>query len=308
MVTREEFDQVQVILGRKNRPRRKRHEFAFTGIIRCGQCGAMVTAEEKFKLIKSTGLRKRYVYYHCSHRKDPTCRQRSITEMELMKQVDTFLARISIPKEYLDWIFKHLDQIARQEKQKTKVTEESVQKEIRKIDQRIPNLLALKISPDNADGQLLSDEEYLEQKNRLVRERFRLEARLTEGAEEAKEVIELTKETFRFAAYARFWFIKGDGKRQRTILSAVGSDHTLKDGKLAIQMSTPLRIVANCLEKGMKTDCRILSSSNSLESGKPAATLGPRAALDSAIEDLVASILSRLARRATSVKPQFMLD
>ena len=34
MVTEEEFDRVQALLGRKGKPRPKRHEFAFTGLIR----------------------------------------------------------------------------------------------------------------------------------------------------------------------------------------------------------------------------------------------------------------------------------
>lgn len=49
MITEEEFDRVQKLLGRKGRPRPKRHRFAFTGLMNCGTCGAMITAEEKIK-------------------------------------------------------------------------------------------------------------------------------------------------------------------------------------------------------------------------------------------------------------------
>jgi DNA invertase Pin-like site-specific DNA recombinase len=62
MVILEEYDRVQVLLGRKGKPRPQRHSFAFTGLIRCGACGAMITAEEKIKRQKNGNVH-RYVYY-----------------------------------------------------------------------------------------------------------------------------------------------------------------------------------------------------------------------------------------------------
>ena len=53
MVSLEEFDRVQMLLGRQGKPRPKTHEFAFTGSIRCGVCGCLYTAETKKKIIKS---------------------------------------------------------------------------------------------------------------------------------------------------------------------------------------------------------------------------------------------------------------
>lgn len=51
MITRSEFDRVQLRLGRKNGARPQiRHDFTFTGLIRCGECNRMVTAEEKHQV------------------------------------------------------------------------------------------------------------------------------------------------------------------------------------------------------------------------------------------------------------------
>lgn len=46
MVTREEFDRVQQILGRKDRARRKRHVFKYAGLFRCGSCGRVLSGEQ----------------------------------------------------------------------------------------------------------------------------------------------------------------------------------------------------------------------------------------------------------------------
>jgi site-specific DNA recombinase len=243
MVTPEEFDRVQELLGRNGKPRQKKHEFAFTGIIRCGNCGAMITAEEKYKLIKSTGLRKRFAYYRCTRRKDPLCRQPAISEADLKLQVDKVLGNTMIPEEYLDWIFKYLDHVKQNEKEKTAAVDDSAQKEIGNLQRRFDNLLSLKISPDNADGQLLSDAEYLSQKNRLTKMKLLLEAKNSKSKNLAEEELEITRGTFNFAAYARAWFAKGTLERQREILSSIGLNHMLIDKKLLIQLKKPLAVI-----------------------------------------------------------------
>lgn len=49
MITAEEYDRAQLILGRRGKPRPHTHKFAFTGLMKCGVCGGMITAEEKVK-------------------------------------------------------------------------------------------------------------------------------------------------------------------------------------------------------------------------------------------------------------------
>jgi hypothetical protein len=65
MITPEEYDKVQILLGRKGRPRPKTHAFTFVGTMRCGECGMAITAEEKTK-IQQNGNVHHYTYYHCT--------------------------------------------------------------------------------------------------------------------------------------------------------------------------------------------------------------------------------------------------
>lgn len=53
MITEEEFWIAQKLLGQDGRPRPKHHTFAFTGLMRCGECEGSITAELKKKFIKS---------------------------------------------------------------------------------------------------------------------------------------------------------------------------------------------------------------------------------------------------------------
>jgi site-specific DNA recombinase len=98
MVTAEEFEKAQRILKKRKKPQRKgRKFFAFSGLLLCGQCGAMVTAEEKHKYIISLKMKRRFIYYHCYHPRNCACRQCSITEPELCRQIDAYLSQNITP-------------------------------------------------------------------------------------------------------------------------------------------------------------------------------------------------------------------
>ncbi|MBU1327278.1 recombinase family protein [Patescibacteria group bacterium] len=178
MVTREEFDRVQTILGRPGKPRPKIKEFPLTGLIRCGECGAMATAEEKWQVIcpvcklkfnsnnrsacpKCTitieAMRKptllHYIYYHCTKRKDPNCTQRSIRTEELEKQVDAFLAKIGISEEFKNWAIKYLNVLNDNEVETRNASLSSLQNAYNACVSRLDNLLKFKISPQNTDGR-----------------------------------------------------------------------------------------------------------------------------------------------------------
>ena len=49
----DEFEKLQIILGRKGKPRIAKHDFAYKEVLKCGECGGSVTAEEKYQIICS---------------------------------------------------------------------------------------------------------------------------------------------------------------------------------------------------------------------------------------------------------------
>jgi hypothetical protein len=96
MVTADEFEKVQVILKRKNKPRPSKHKFAYTGIMECScGCGSMITAYKK---------KEKYIYYMPTGRKKdaPKCNQPQISEIKLEKQILEKLEEVEIRQEFLD--------------------------------------------------------------------------------------------------------------------------------------------------------------------------------------------------------------
>jgi len=63
MITEDEYDKAQFIIERPGKPRNRKHEHSFTGIIHCDECGSFITAEPpKYKKSPITG--KISTYHH----------------------------------------------------------------------------------------------------------------------------------------------------------------------------------------------------------------------------------------------------
>lgn len=71
------------------------NEFEFTRLFHCGKCGSGISAEEKFKKLK-TGKTLRYVYYHCNHSADRYCTEKTIREEDLVEQLMQLVDKIDI--------------------------------------------------------------------------------------------------------------------------------------------------------------------------------------------------------------------
>lgn len=273
MVSQEQYDRVQILLGRKGKPRPKKHSFPFLPLLSCGECGGRITAEEKHQIICPVCRRKfsslnaatcprcniaveamedprrlHYVYYHCTKKKHPECSQRGIEQSVLEEEVVSSLLRIQVSDGFVKWIRKHFD------KEMEKITEvarslrTSQEHTLAQIQRKIDNLVELRISPSNDDGCLMSDEEYVRRKATLTMEERRLrEALQTSGIAEAQQ-IRAIDELFEIAANARYWFQNGSKEDKATILKAVGSNLIIRDKKLIFSMRKPFTAVQEMID------------------------------------------------------------
>lgn len=270
MITKEEFDRVQILLGRKGKPAPHTREFAFTGLMQCGACGASVTAEEKNQIICTTCKHKfgyenkqscpecdtpiermtaptirHYIYYHCTKRKGKGCTQGSIKLEELEKQISEYLSTIQIKQEYLDWAIKHLRKAHEIESESRQTITSSQQNAYNHACNSLDKLLDLKLR------DLITEDEYKNKKTILLKERESCQ-NLLEGIDHQQDKwLQLSEKTFNFARYAIHWFEeaknKNDLQGQREILSTLGSNIILKDKKLSISAPEPFEELKKCI-------------------------------------------------------------
>jgi hypothetical protein len=191
-----------------------------------------------------------YTYYHCTKTKNPECSQKCLSGKELDRQIDDYLARIQISERFRDWAIKYLHELHENESTSRNDIIHAQQLAYRECLGQIDNLVKLKTSTRNADGSLLSDEEYGKQRLALLKEKAGLEELLRDAGHRVLQWLKLSEETFDFACTARERFAKGDPMTKKEILLAIGSNLTLRDKKLCIEAKKPFFL----LEESLNSD------------------------------------------------------
>ena len=241
MVTKDEFDSVQILLKDKGRPRPKSKEFPFTGLIKCGICGSSITAETKHKILAS-GEIKYYTYYHCSKRsKDQKCFESSVNEVYIHDQITKLLENITIPQTFVDWAVEYLNELNSSEVQDRGQAYFSTEKEYSRVQGHLDRLTEMCFKG------LIDDAEFKDQKVKLLAEKQGLKSQLDNLESRANHWLESAVETFEFARNAKYRFEHGYFKEKKIIAHQIGSNFILKNQILTLEVNKPLEIISNGL-------------------------------------------------------------
>jgi site-specific DNA recombinase len=255
MITREDFEKVQMLLGRKEKARLRKHRFAFTGLIRCGECGAMITAENRVRTQKNGNVHY-YTYYHCTKRKG-LCQQKHIRQEELKKQILAILNKIEIPPEFHDWAMEELQLEAGKEiKDRNKILT-TQQKAYNECLKEIDGVISMR-----AKGEL-DEETYKTKMDNLREEKVRFQELLKDTDNRVNKWMKKAEAIFAFARDARKEFETGGLEKQKQILSSLGSNLLLKDQKLQILIQKPLLLIGEVAPEARAIKNKVRTSKNS---------------------------------------------
>lgn len=264
MITEDEFDRVQKLLGRDGRPRAKEHRFAFTGLMKCGNCGAMITAEEKIKRQKNGNVHH-YIYYHCTKRKDENCPEKMIELKDLNFAIDTLVKNLSISEKFKSWAIKYLHEIRQNEAVSNQTALENKQKLLARVTDQLHSLLLKYTSPENANEELMTAQEMQMVKNSLLKEKSSLEKDLKEQGKTIEEWVALSEQTFDFARYAQMWFAKGDMATRRAIFAALGSHLVIESQKLNVELHPYFKVIFENVSAVEKELLQVRTSENATD-------------------------------------------
>ena len=246
MITEDVFNRVQYILGNKMRTRPKKTPFAFgTGLMRCGECNAQITAEEKWKHQKNGNVHH-YIYYRCTKRINPECSQKAIKEEELKKQIAETIEQISIPSKLNEFALKWFRKTNEKEAESRDVVINAQQRAFTLCVNKINGLIDMR-----AAGEI-TPEEFAKRKSELLEEKDRLENLISKSSLGINKWLEIAENVFAFASQAKERFETGNLETKKQILSALGSDLILKDKKLGINLDKaliPMKVVSKEVKK-----------------------------------------------------------
>ena len=223
-----DFERLQAILGRPGVPKPQKHVFTYTGLIRCGACGLMVTAEEKINRYGS-----RYTYYHCTKRNvGGRCPQPSIEVGQLERQIAEKLQELVVPEDALARAIAAVQKHSTKREESLPVQRAALEKAVGNCDEKLATLLDLRLRT------LIDDQELVSQRTAIQEEKLRLTESLS-SLRERGPWFEPVQTVISFGSRAADSFNASDATVRRRILQILGSNLTLKDKKLNVDAVFP---------------------------------------------------------------------
>lgn len=235
LITYEQFRKIQKIL-KQHAPKRTNQTFAYIGLMRCGGCGARITAERKNKTQKN-GNKHQYVYYRCTGQVDRDCQQKSVREDRLEEAMQEFLSSMEISPEFHAWAIAEFKKDYQKEKSDKNVIGGNQQTRHDEIKGMLRTLL------DSHLLGLISVDDFSEKKNTLEQELTGLKPYLPGSDIELPDWTEDAKNLLTFAERASKEFKEGEFEKRRAIIAALGTEHVLNQGALTFEVEKPLEVL-----------------------------------------------------------------
>jgi len=230
IISKKLFDSVQQVMNNRGKKKRKRkHEFAFSGLMRCGNCGCLITAEKQ----------KGHHYYRCTKKKQ-ACNEKYLREENLVEQMKGIIQKVSLPDDWTKNMLAEIDKEREQAKAQTKVFVQNLQTQKAEIESKAEKLLDLFI-----EGKGIEPEEYQTKKAKLLNEKLDIQQRIRDFEQKGNNWLEPMKEMILASSQAKILLSQSDNQEIRAFLKNIGSNFILKDKKFQFKGKIGWRILAN---------------------------------------------------------------
>ncbi len=228
------FEAVQKVLKSKERPRHRRakHDFPFTGLFRCAECGSMISAQWT-----TNRWGTKYRYYRCS-KKHGGCSQSYLQEPELAGQIKVRLQTIALSNRHTDWM---LGKVKEWEKEDVSVSQSAVQNlndEIKANEARMEKLVSTYLDGD------IPKPTYLKRKDELLRASASLQEKLNDFERGRKNWVEPLRGWIQDTKQADFLANGGTFRDLKTFVQKIGTNPRVHDKIALFEFSEPSQFAA----------------------------------------------------------------
>ncbi len=231
MITEEEHKEILKLTSRKGMPQGtpRNKEFPLRGFIKCGNCGCMITAEERRKHQKN-GNTHIYRYYRCTHKsKTKCCHQPAIREEALWEQLEKIIDQYEITPKLYELGMKALKEIADKELKERDSVQDNQTTAIRTTQKQLDRLL------DLLTDNIITTEDYTKKSAELKQRLTALQEKQSETALRSRNWYEIVGSTLTQLTTATKRFNNGTLEDKKQILFALGSNPILTDGRLSLE-------------------------------------------------------------------------
>ena len=269
MITEEQYWHIQKIIGSKGRPRPSTNKllFTYTGRTVCGGCGGSVTAEHKYQLI-CPGCRLKfsypnrkncpgcemeidkmegptylhYIYYHCTKKKNPNCKEGSVQEVFIDQHLATyFKENLRVSKALSDWCVSNLGTLESSDQENEFDKKKALESTLSKKENEYKELVLMKAK------LLISEDDFIQVKEPLRAEIESIKGHLASLGHVDPEKLKRVYRAFNLAQGIDEVFANGSIQEKKEVLSEIGSNLTLKDKKLSVSNAKMYEAIINGL-------------------------------------------------------------
>lgn len=235
LITKEEFDKVQRILGRSLVAKPQKHFHRYAGLMRCGVCGCQITVETKVKQSRFTGRYRTYTYYHCTGRKG--CPKSSVSEEQLDHQVAHALKGCSLHPAFAAWAEASLtrDEVAipAHDLVQSQATSETLTHIARKLG---------RLQEMREDNELTADE-FKARRSVFLARKAEIEQDLRRNEEKATRDTATLKNLLSFTAHSHTRFVRGGPEEKRQVALSFATGYVLTQGNLTVSLHPGLETI-----------------------------------------------------------------
>ena len=202
------FDSVQEVLHQKaHKVQRGQREYAFRGLLLCGECGCSITSETQ----------KGHAYYRCTKKRIP-CSQKFIREEALASLISMEIQKVSLSPAWADALLAELEKEEAQTAQASAVFAQNLKAQIEAVDAKLDVLLDAHL-----DGSVAKDE-YAAKKRKLLDQKTELSEKTRDFERTGGDWLEPAKRFVSAARDAGFAAKTENLPMKRDFLKRIGSN------------------------------------------------------------------------------------
>ena len=225
IITKKLFDKCQEIMRLRGKPKQAIRRFVLRDLMmKCGECGRMITAE----------THKGFIYYRCTKR-FTKCSQKYIREEGLAAQIKLVLQKVSLCDDWTAKILRELEKDKNSAVQSSRPQQQNLQAQIAAVDDKINKLIDIYL-----EGAV-SLEEYQRKKESFINEKKELQEAVRDFAAGGNNWFEQARDFVTTLNRAAYIASKGNLESQKEFLEKIGSNFILKEQRLIFSAEAPYK-------------------------------------------------------------------
>ncbi len=233
IISKKLFDQVQEVIASKYNSKPQKHEFDFTGFIKCKNCDSFITAERHKKYYKKTDRHAEYTYYRCVKKKG-FCDQPYVREKEVESQLRELVDSVALSEAWARKMFELLEKDEIREKGKIKIGLVRLTTSLEVVEKKLDKLLESYLE------EIVDTESYQVKKDQLLQQKIILKEKIEEIKTKGSVWLEPMREFINMAAdAAKIVRRKNNCDELSVIAKKVGSNFLLQNKRIEFCPNPP---------------------------------------------------------------------